>query len=189
MFIRRPVRSRRAGMTVVETALIMGVLAMLLFGIFEYCRFLLILHVTNNAARDGARYAAVNLDKPTNFDTVDYVHPSGRVYAHIQRYTKERMGSCDGQLVGFRVAVYPVDYAGLHLNPPVVRPKTADPSGTTFPDPFDPSDENRTAWNALIFTERIAVTVDGTYKTALPNLLWMPSTIKINVTALSYSES
>jgi hypothetical protein len=189
MFLRKTHAKRRHGMTVVESALIMVVLAMLLFGIFEYCRFLLVLHMTNNAARDGARYAAVNLDKPGNFDVVDYTSPTGRVYANIHRYTKERMGSCDGQLIDCKVAVYPVDFAGLQLTPPVVRPKTLDPGGTDFPDPFDPGDASlMTEWNALVFTERMAVTIQGTYKTALPNLLWMPSTIKINVTALSYSE-
>lgn len=175
-------------MTVVESALIMVVLAMLLFGIFEYCRFLLVLHMTNNAARDGARYAAVNLDKPLNFDVVDYTSPAGRVYANIHRYTKERMGGCDGQLMGCKVAVYPVDYAGLQLTPPVVRPKTRHAGGTIFPDPFNPADPNLTEWNELVFTERMAVTIKGTYKTALPNLLWMPSTIEIKVTALSFSE-
>jgi hypothetical protein len=175
-------------MTVIETMVIMIVLAMLLFGIFEYCRFLFVLHMTNNAARDGARYAAVNLDKPLNFDVVDYVHPSGKVYANIHRYTKERMGSTDGQLANCQVAVYPVDFAGLQLTPPVVRPKTRDSGGTNFPDPFNPNDPNLTEWNELVFTERMAVTIKGTYKTALPNLLWMPSTIEVRVTALSYSE-
>ena len=44
-------RSRRRGMTVVESALVLSVFLLLLFGIFEYRRFLLVLHVTNNAAR------------------------------------------------------------------------------------------------------------------------------------------
>ena len=53
MIARRKVRVRR-GVAVVESALVLGVFALLFFGVFEYCRFLLVLHTTNNAARDGA---------------------------------------------------------------------------------------------------------------------------------------
>jgi hypothetical protein len=175
-------------MTTVESALVMGVFALLLFGIFEYCRFLLVLHVTHNAARDGARYAAVNLSKPTNFDTVDYVDGTGKVFPSIVRYTRERMGHLDRHLGNFRVAAYPVDEAGLNLTPPIIRPKTTDSSGTTYPDPFNPSDPNRTNWNEAIFTERIAVTIRATYTTALPTFLLMPANMEINVTGLAGSE-
>ena len=54
----------RRGAAIVESTLVLSVFLMLLFGMFEYCRFLLVLHVTNNAARDGVRYAAVNVTKP-----------------------------------------------------------------------------------------------------------------------------
>jgi hypothetical protein len=185
---RNRAHRRRAGAAIVETALVMGVLAMLMFGIFEYCRFLLVLHITHNAARDGVRYAAVNLDKPNDFDINDYTDGSGKVYPSISRYTRERMGHVDRQLAGFRVAVYPVDNAGLQLTPPVVRPKTRDPSQTTFPDPYNQSDPNLPEWNEAVFTERVAVTIRGTYRTAVPTLLLMPSTIEVNVTALACSE-
>lgn len=189
MFTPRAARGRRMGMTTVETALVMTVFAMLLFGIFEYCRFLLVMHVTHNAARDGARYAAVNLDKPANFDITDYTDGSGVVHPSIQRYTRERMGSIDRHLTGFNIAVYPVDDVGLSLTPPVIRPKTTDSTGSiSYPDPFNQSDPNRTPWNQAEFTQRLAVTIKGTYKSALPNLLMMPSTIPINVTALASSE-
>ena len=46
-------RTHRRGMTIVETTLALGLFLLLLFGLFEYCRFLMVLHVTNNAARDG----------------------------------------------------------------------------------------------------------------------------------------
>lgn len=73
-------RPRRRGVTIVESALVLSIFLMLLFGIFEYCRFLMVLHVTHNAARDGARYAAVNVNCPS--DQVD-----ARKTA-IQDYTK-----------------------------------------------------------------------------------------------------
>ena len=35
----------------------------------------------------------MNLDKPTNFDTVDYTDGSGVVHPSIIKYTRQRMGA------------------------------------------------------------------------------------------------
>jgi Flp pilus assembly protein TadG len=183
-------RPRRRGVTVVESAAVMSVFLLLLFGMFEYCRFLMVLHVTNNAAREGARYAVVNVDKPTDFDYVDFTDASGRQFDNIQKYTTARMGGIHTRNIeGFRVACYAIDPAGLSQNPPVVRPK-AKPTASagTYPNPFDNVDSNRVPWNAAVFTEKIAVTVDGTYRPILPTFLFMPNTISVKTTALAGSE-
>lgn len=171
-------RARRRGMVVAESALVLSVFLVLLFGMFEYCRFLLVLHVTNNAARDGARYASVNLDKPATFGTTDYTDGSGRVYLSVQKYTKAKMGGTEGNITGFRVAVFAVDQAGLDLVPPVVRPKTK--TAGIYPDPFNPADPNTVAWNLAQFPDRIAVYINGNYKPILPSFLLMPTNIPIN---------
>jgi hypothetical protein len=186
-------RSRR-GATVVETALVLGVFVALLFGLFEYCRFLMVLHVANNAARDGARYAVVNVARPTTFDAADYTDPGGTTYPSIQSYTTARMGGVDRQIIGYQVAVYPCDPVGLSQSPPVVRPKSLNPP--TYPDPFNPSDPNRTSWNAASFTERIAVHVRGTYRPVTPlsipagrfTITLFPDNIPLNVIAMMGSE-
>jgi Flp pilus assembly protein TadG len=186
--LHRP--TRRRGVTVVESAAVMSVFLLLLFGMFEYCRFLMVLHVTNNAAREGARYAVVNVDKPTDFDYVDFTDASGRRFDNIQKYTTARMGGIHTRNIeGFRVACYAIDPAGLSQNPPVVRPK-AKPTASagTYPNPFDNVDANRVPWNAAVFTEKIAVTVDGTYRPILPTFLFMPNTISVKTTALAGSE-
>lgn len=190
MLATRLRRSRqRRGLTVVEAALVMSVFLMLLFGMFEYCRFLFVLHVTNNAARDGARYAVVNIDKPSNFDTTDYTDASGKKFDSIQKYTTARMGNTQHNVEGFRVAAFAVDQAGLDLSPPVVRPKTKSvASPKAYPDPFNPNDTNRVPWNEAVFTEKIGVTVDGTYRPILPTFLFMPSTISVKTTAIMGSE-
>src|SRR5436305_2616272 len=103
---RKPTRARR-GATLVESALVLAIFLALLFGLFEYCRFLFVLHVANNAARDGARYAVVNVNKPTNFDTTDYTDSSGTVYPNIQKYTTTKMCGLDKQLGGYAVNVFP----------------------------------------------------------------------------------
>jgi Flp pilus assembly protein TadG len=189
MMIRRKNQrqNQRRGMTVVESALVLGVFCLLLFGIFEYCRFLYVLHVTHNAARDGARYATVNMDKPVSFESTDYTDSSGTVFPNIQKYTTARMGGTEKQLTGFQVAVYAVDPVGLTLTPPVIRPKSAT-AGGPYPDPFNAGDPNKVAWNLATFTEGIAVTAKGTYKPILPSFLFIPSSVPVSVTAIANSE-
>jgi Flp pilus assembly protein TadG len=173
--------TRRRGATVAETALVLAVFCMLMFGAFEYCRWLYVLHITNNAARDAARYAVVNVDKPTNFDTVDY-----NGYTNITSYATARMGGTDKQLNGYRVAVFAVDPVGQTLSPPVVRPKSLNPP--TYPDPFAATDPNKVPWNQSVFTQDIAVTIDGTYTPLLPTFLLMPSSLRVTITSVAGSE-
>jgi Flp pilus assembly protein TadG len=53
-------QGRRFGVSIIETALVMGVFLLFLFGVLEYCRFVFYLQLATNAAREGARYAVVN---------------------------------------------------------------------------------------------------------------------------------
>jgi Flp pilus assembly protein TadG len=191
MLRRRRENNRRRGMTVVESTLVLAVFLMLLFGIFEYCRFLMVLHVTQNAARDGARYAVVNLDKPTNFTTTNY-----GTKISIHSYTTLRMGAMQKQInnvhatyspTGFQIAVYACDPDGLNLTPPVVRPKRAS-TASGFPDPFVYGAANSVAWNEAEFSERVAVTIRGTYQPFTPVLLIMPTAIPIYATSIMGSE-
>ena len=175
-------KQARRGMTIVESMLVMTVFLMLLFGIFEYCRFLLVLHVTNNAARDGARYAAVRVNTDSS--------QIAMVQQQIIDYTKLRMGHVDKNIIGCKIGVYAVDQAGLDLTPPVVRPKTTSTgSPKQYPDPFVANDPLAVPWCNVAFTERVAVTIKGTYKPLLPTFLLMPKTIDINITAMMAGES
>ena len=181
--------TRRRGLTIVESALVLSVFCLLLFGAFEYCRFLYVLHITNNSARDGARYAVCNLDKPSNFDATDYTDAAGTGYPSIQNYTTARMGGTQKQLSGYQIAVFAVDPVGQGLGTPVIRPKTkSTATPKVYPDPFNPNDSNKVPWNNAVFTERIAVTIQGTYKPLLPTFLMMPSAIPIKITSLMGSE-
>lgn len=191
MLLRRRRRANRRGMTIVEATLVLTVFLMLLFGVFEYTRLLMVLHITHNAARDGARYAVVNLDKPNDFDTADYgTKPS------ITAYTTTRMGAMQKNIDnvhptyspnGFKIAVYVCDPAGLELTPPVVRPKRAS-AAAAYPDPFVAGAPNSVSWKKAEFTERVAVTIRGTYQPFTPTLLFMPTAIPIYVTAIMGSE-
>lgn len=99
------------------------------------------------------------------------------------------MGGVQKNVEGFRVAAFAVDQGGRALTPPVIRPKAkvGAPAGV-YPDPFAASDPNAVPWNSSAFTEKIAVTVDGSYRPFLPTFLFMPSTIPVRTTAIMGSE-
>jgi Flp pilus assembly protein TadG len=181
--------SRRPGSTLVESALVIAVFLLVLFGIFEYCRFLMVLHVVNNAARDGARFASVNVNCPA--DKV------AAKKAEIEAYTKARMGGIDRQVQNCQIAVFSCDQSGFATSPPKVIPKSS-PAGSTV-DPFKAyaSGSNQLAdWNAAAFTERVAVTVKGTYRPIAPlsidigrlKLSIIPDNIPVEVTSVMGSE-
>jgi Flp pilus assembly protein TadG len=168
-------RLRRRGMTVVESALVLSVFLLLLFGIFEYCRFLLVLHVTNNSVREGARYASVNVNSATVTST------------QITNYTTQMMSGVQNNISGYAVAVYAVDPTGLALTPtPIIRAASANPP--SYPNPFNSSDPNAVPWNSGAFPNRIAVTIQGNYVPILPTFLIMPSSIPISITAMIGAE-
>jgi Flp pilus assembly protein TadG len=176
-------------MTLVESSLVLSVFLMILFGMFEYCRFIMVLQVSNNAARGGARYAVVNTNMPSTFNTTDYTDAGGNTYLSIANYTTSLMGGVQQNISGYQVAAFAVDPAGMALSPPVVRPKTSSTaSPLVYPDPFNPNDPNAVPWNSAAFTQQIAVVINGNYIPILPSFLFMPSSIPINATALMGSE-
>jgi Flp pilus assembly protein TadG len=141
--------------TIVETALVLSLLLLFLFGIFEYSRFLLVNQLLANAARDGARYAATNVDKASNFDTVN--DPSGLV--SITAYTTQECKGADKWVDAFAVAVFPCDSSdtgGAYADPPQIKPKGGSPP-----------------WNQASFTDRLAVRITCTYRPVLP-VVWLP---------------
>jgi Flp pilus assembly protein TadG len=64
---------RRRGMTLVETAICLSAAFLLIFGIFEYSRFVLMKTALENSAREGARFAVVHTNDKTTQDVKDAV--------------------------------------------------------------------------------------------------------------------
>jgi Flp pilus assembly protein TadG len=56
--IRR--KQLRRGATTVEMALVLPICLMFMFGLFDFCRLLMVRQVVDNAAREGARFATVS---------------------------------------------------------------------------------------------------------------------------------
>src|SRR5215212_6496271 len=85
----------------VEFAVVAPIFFLILFGIYEYSRYLFTVQLVNNAAREGARYAVVN--------SVSAVTTTG-----IQNYVDQYMvGQGAAQLVGYSptssISVYKAD--------------------------------------------------------------------------------
>ena len=78
--ILRHTDTKRHGASVVEMAFVSVLLFLMLFGIFEYCTLLYVMHVANNAARDTVRFAVVHTSggtmpgDPTTFSSTDIVN-------------------------------------------------------------------------------------------------------------------
>ena len=163
-------RRRRGGVTIVEAALLLSIFLMFLFAVFEYARLMMLLHVGTNAARSGARHATVNVDKPSNFDTVD----SGTTLS-VKNHVKSQMGGADGMIYGFDVTTFPCDTNSLYMDPPQIIPKAS-----------------YTSWNQATFTERIAVQVTGEYRPILPGFVFFytggSTSVPIVITAAAGSE-
>jgi len=83
----------------VEAAFVLPALILVLFGLFEYCRFIFLLQVAENAAREGARYAVVHTG-------------DGTTLATVQSQVTNAMYGRDKELSGMTVTVEAFDSAG-----------------------------------------------------------------------------
>lgn len=63
--IRKNRRAVRRGGAIVETALVLPIVLLFLFGIMEYGRYILALQIVTNAAREGCRYAVAHTQPVT----------------------------------------------------------------------------------------------------------------------------
>jgi Flp pilus assembly protein TadG len=108
-----------SGAALLEATLTMLTLLLLLFGIFEAGRIINIQHTLTNAAREGARFAALPLQSsgtpPTPTDTLP---STGAVQARVQGY---------------------LDAAGLNgATATIILERCCDPTDTTCTDTFTP---------------------------------------------------
>jgi hypothetical protein len=176
MKTRRPAARPRGGATTIEFMFVAILLFMMLFSIMEYGRFLFMYHLATNAARDGARFAAVKTGggtmsgEPTTI-TVDDVKEVVRSGMFNGRAYGTGMCGMEGQITGYTCDVYSIPMAQLYASPP-----DTDPAG-------------KPPWNAAPFHEKIAVRISGTYKPVLPTLLRMNSDVEFKVLVMMSSEA
>lgn len=92
-------QSRRKGSTLVESACVISVFLLFSMAIFEYGRFVMIRHILDNAAREGARLAVVSTNSLGTADIVTEVNQ--RLAGHV--------------ISGFTVQVYKSDINGNNI--------------------------------------------------------------------------
>lgn len=96
-------RSRgRRGAVTVETALALPICVLMLLGILEYGRFAMVRNVLTNAAREGARYAAVNTATATT--------------ANVQAVVQQFLAGQGAQLGSLTIQVNAADDQGNLLS-------------------------------------------------------------------------
>jgi Flp pilus assembly protein TadG len=64
----------RRGVTLVESAFVLNIFLLIMFGIFEYGRYIMQGQLLINAAREGARYATVNANTVSTAQIQAYVN-------------------------------------------------------------------------------------------------------------------
>lgn len=104
MNMRRQSR-RRPAATMVETAVVIAIFLLLLFGLFEYGRFIMTRQLMQNAAREGARWAVV--------------HTYTGTLEQIQDVVDDKLDEGRRQLVGYdktvNIRAYATDTAGVEI--------------------------------------------------------------------------
>jgi Flp pilus assembly protein TadG len=159
----------RRGATLVETALVLPVVLMMLFGIFEYGRFMFLYTTATNAVRDGARYAAVRTGSTTSTTTADVV-----------TVVNNKMGGLNGTLGDYKVEVYFADPAKLALTTPEID---VHPS-------YKPYNASANSWKETSYGDKIAVVMTGDYRPTMAQLLALGNNtvFKLRVISLMTSE-
>ena len=215
---RLQTRRGRPAAALVETAAILVVFLMVLFGVFEYCRLVFVQQLIENAAREGARFAIVN----TN-DT--------NLVADTQAAVNARMGGMTNALLNWNIQVFHADANGnptYQFQTDGTGPYVADGSGNKTYIQYDSGAQqyyinnngsqinvalnNQTStvtdssgqfagWAAknsianvdpagnAAFGQYIAVQIDCDYNPIVPSLLWLNNTIHLQTKAFMCSEA
>lgn len=163
MMIRRVQTQQRSGAAIVETAMVLPVVLMMLFGIFEYGRFVFVYTTATNAVRDGCRYAVAHTGSTTT------------TLSTIQTVVDNKMAGLKSQMAGYAVTCYFADPAKLALTPPVVAQH---PVYTGTND-----------WQKASYGDKIAVVMTGTYRPTMAQLLALGSGATFNLRLVSLMTS
>lgn len=98
----------RRGSTVVETAIVLPLMLLFIFGIMEYGRYVLCLQTVTNAAREGCRYAVTHTQPVTLGGTT-----TGNAISDVTNQVTQFLSG--QQLTGQTVTVYQSDAQGNNI--------------------------------------------------------------------------
>lgn len=166
---------KRRGATTVETAMVISVALLFVFGIIEYGRYLFFLQTANAAVRDAARYAAAhtgdgtaigNLNDSVSFDSsnTNYVKSYLAPSTTLRGIVNYQLGNARNNISNYNVNVYNAD------------PDTGQSLGGS--------------WTDSPFAGGIVVELTGTYSFFLPTFLrFSNASIPVTVKAMMTSEA
>jgi Flp pilus assembly protein TadG len=178
MIVRRSNHTKRRGATAVETAAVIAIALLFVFGLIEYARYLFFLQAADNAVREAARYASAhtndgtvigNLTDTPVFDSTDTNYPGqfkfGSAGTSIRAVVNYTLGNAKTSITsGYDVQVY-------NANPATA----ASLGGNWYDSPF---------------AGAIVVELKGTYSFFLPSFLhFSGSSIAVDIKAMTTSEA
>ncbi len=173
MILKSRAKQRR-GAALIEMTFVSLIFLMFLFGIVEYCRFLYVQQVIDNAAREGARYAIVhtNIDDPSTAEDEFNVKTRAAV--------EDKLVGVSGSLQDYKLLIYRVDLTGNKVY-------EVDGSGNVVKD--GEGNDVLASANGAEFGEFIVVEIQGTFTPLLPSLLMMGNQIPISAKVFMNSEA
>jgi Flp pilus assembly protein TadG len=160
-------RLRRRGVSIVETAFVIGIALLFLCGLMEYARYLMILHTADNAAREGARYAVVHTG-------------DGTTQSQVIAAVTAKMAGVDQSIQGYNVTVFTVDMTGIY-----------NAAGGTYLYPSSPnlSQKPNSTWSDAQYGNAIAVQITGNYQPIMPSFLFLNASFPVQITSMMNSEA
>jgi Flp pilus assembly protein TadG len=174
-------RARRRGAAAVEAAFVLGVFMLLFIGLVEYCRFLWVCQICENAAREGARYAIANQGDATTVNVQNRVWtPLGGVGGQMRNHSNISNPFQMNTTSTSDIRVYRSDSNG---NPQGINLSTGVTTSYT-PDTWYQAD-----WTQANFGDYIAVQIIGQYQPIMGKLLFMPDTINLKFTSVMRCEA
>lgn len=96
----------RRGVTIVETTVVIGMVLLLITGIFEFGRIMMVRNLCDNAARFGARMAVVRTDSMETSELIDMIDgllpPAAKAFDGYNKNVNIKVFKCDdnGQRIG-----------------------------------------------------------------------------------------
>jgi hypothetical protein len=149
----------RRGASVVEAAMVLPIVLLFLMGILEYGRYMMMMQVLTNAAREGAHYALTHTEPVTlNVPSVGIAGTYGNATSDVQAIVNKF--SAGQQLTGQTIQVYESDVAGNSTG----------------------------AWTSAASGESICVKISGTYHFMIPAMLSLPASKVVTAQAIMRSE-
>jgi Flp pilus assembly protein TadG len=108
LLARKGRRNRRAGVVMVEAAVVLPFIILMLFGVLEYGRYIMMRQQLTNAAREGARYAVAHTQPVTIGGTT-----FGNATSDVTTQITQKLASL--ALQGQAISVYESDSSGNNI--------------------------------------------------------------------------